>query len=285
MRSTHSTKASAVIAYVPALHAGYVKFFSKHKNCHVFVLGKSFLKTFPRLDRDLRALNPQEAVRSLQALKIAKKVQVLERKDLPALKKFKKIYLPDEDVSRDFAEKTLRNAPYEFENIFLRWDKQIMNFEKEPVAGRTISKRAFDREMISLAISEGEKSADWWRQIGSVLVFDAKVALSAHIRYFPSDLALDIFGTPRSNLDAGERPDVYISMHSEADIIAQAASKGISLKDSSLYVSTFPCINCAFLIARAGIGKVYYSQGYSRLDADDVLRHAGVEVIKVELND
>jgi dCMP deaminase len=285
MHSTRSTKTSALVAYVPAVHAGYVKLFKKYRSAHVYILGTSFLKEFIHLERDLRALKPKEAAQAVKSLKITDSVTVLESKDLRNLNKYKKILLPDEDVSRDFAEKYLTGITPRFENIFLRWNKQIMNFEKEPTSARIVSKSAFDREMISRAITEGQKSADWWRQIGAVLVLDKSVALKAHIRYFPSDLALDIFGTPRSSLDAGERPDVYISMHSEADIIAQAAGNGVSLKGASLYVSTFPCINCAFLIARSGIAKVYYSQGYSRLDADTVLKHAGIEIIRVELGD
>jgi len=278
----HSTKSKAIVAYVPALHAGYLSFFRKHADAGILVLGKSFIDAYPRLNRDLRALDPQEAVSAIAALGIvAGAVRVIEIPDIAALEAFETIILPDEDVSRDFAEKYLARKKHAFESIFLRWDKQIMDFEKEPPPDRVVSTQELDKELMHRAFEEGNKSADWWRQVGSILVRDGKILLSSHIRYFPSDLALDVFGTPRSNVDAGERPDVYISMHSEADIVAQAAKAGISLSGASLYVSTFPCINCAFLIARSGIAKIYYSKGYSRLDAEVVLKNAGVEVVLV----
>ena len=131
------------------------------------------------------------------------------------------------------------------------------------------------------AFVESKKSADWWRQIGALLVKDGEIVALGHIRHFPSDLALDIFGTPRITVDFGERPDLYISMHAEADLIARAAKEGISLHGASLYTTTFPCINCAFLIVRSGISKVYYAEGYSKIDAESVLKNAGVEIILV----
>ncbi len=270
----------ALVAYVPALHAGYLSFFNKHQPSTIFVLGKSFIDAFPRLNRDLRALEPAQVVIGLKALGFD--AEVLEIADVEKTSGYTKIVLPDEDVSRDFAQKYLTNAVPTLENIFLRWDGIAPDKQKEVSPDRTISTDELDREFMRKAFAESEKSADWWRQIGSVLVKDKKIICGGHIRYFPSDLALDVLGTPRSNFDFGQRPDVYISMHAEADVVAQAAKDGVPLAGASVYSSTFPCINCAFLLARSGIAKVYYAQGYSNLDSEEVLRSAGVEIIYVQ---
>lgn len=279
--SSPSAAASAIVAYVPALHAGYVAFFQKHAGAPIFVLGKSFIDDFPRLNRDLRALTPKEAAQAIVSLGF--KAEVLERTDAERLRKYNKIILPDEDVSRDFAEKILHGRMFVLENIFLRWEGVFANKESPVAPDRRISRSAADRELMRAAISESTHSADWWRQIGAIAVQDGAIIAKSHIRYFPADLALDIFGTPRTTVDAGERPDLYISMHAEADIIAQATQKGVSLQGASLYVSTFPCMNCAFLIARSGIEKLYYAEGYSRIDAEGVLKAAGVEIVQVKL--
>ena len=65
-------------------------------------------------------------------------------------------------------------------------------------------------------------------------------------------------------------------------MIAQAAHDGVSLKDSIIYVTTFPCPNCARLIAKAGIKKVYYSKGYSLLDAEKILDHFDIDIFLVQ---
>ena len=51
---------------------------------------------------------------------------------------------------------------------------------------------------------------------------------------------------------------------------------------SSVYVTTFPCINCARLLAEAGVKKVYYRDGYSRLDAETILKDKKVEIVLVQ---
>lgn len=280
MHSTLSSKNSAIVAYVPALHAGYQKFFTGHAGLPIYVLGKSFIDAYPRLNRDIRALVPSEAATALVSL--GHTASVIELNEMDELASFSTIILPDEDVSRDFAEKYAADKKVELENIFLRWDGVFANKEAPVAPDRIISTDERDKAFMLDAIAEGTKSADWWRQIGALVLKDGAVVGKAHVRYFPSDLALDILGTPRTTVDAGERPDLYISMHAEADLVAQAAEKGISLKGATMYASTFPCINCAFLIARSGVSKVYYSEGYSRVDAEGVLKAAGVEIVLVK---
>ena len=280
MHSKNSGTKKALVAYVPALHVGYLSFFSKHQPSKVFILGKSFIDAFPRLNRDLRALNPADAAVGLNALEFD--AEVLEITDVGKIGKYEQVILPDEDVSRDFSQKYIKNGTSVLESIFLRWDGVMADKQKEVSPDRTASTDELDREFMHQAIAEGKKSADWWRQIGSVLVKDGKVFSAAHIRYFPSDHALDIFGTPRTTVDFGQRPDLYISMHAEADLIAQAAKEGVSVAGASIYSSTFPCINCAFLMVRSGISRLYYTQGYANLDSDNVLRSAGVEIIFVK---
>ncbi len=280
MRSKISVQNKAIVSYVPALHAGYISFFKKHTGAKNLVLGKSFIDDYPRLNRDIRALDPKESVTGLRALGFD--AEVIEIDETAKLKPYKSIVLPDEDVSRDFKEKYLSGKNATLENIFLRWDGVFANKEAHISPDRVISTDERDQELMAEAITESARSADWWRQIGGLLVRDGKILAKAHIRYFPSDLALDILGTPRTTVDFGERPDLYISMHAEADLIAQAARDAISTAGASIYTSTFPCINCAFLIARSGIKKLYYSEGYSRVDAEGVLKNANVEIILVK---
>jgi dCMP deaminase len=279
MHSTTSVTNKAIIAYVPALHAGYISFFKKYPDTPVFVLGKSFTNKFPRLDRDLRALDPKDIVTTLSVLGFS--ADVIEADSLEKILIYREYILPDEDISRDFKGQYLADRSSVLVSIFLRWDGVAANKTNPLRSDRTVSTRDLDQEFMRQALTESRQSPDWWRQIGAVLVIHDRPVAFGHTRYFPSDLALDIFGTPRITVDFGERPDLYISMHAEADTISQAACAGLSLKGASLYTSTFPCINCAFLIARSGISKLYYAEEYSNLNAEEVLKSAGVEIILV----
>src|SRR5580698_9105356 len=98
MHSTPSKTHSAIVAYVPALHAGYISFFKKHPGTRIFVLGKSFIDAYPRLNRDLRALDPAEIVVALTALHLdARAIEIDDTQT--TLAEFDDITLPDEDVS------------------------------------------------------------------------------------------------------------------------------------------------------------------------------------------
>ncbi len=285
MPSTNSKASgkSALIAFVPVLHAGYVKLFEKYPH-DLFLIGPQFAEDFPRLERDIRALQPSAMKQAIEALGIVKTVTVLTPQNVEELSSYEQYILPDEDTSHVFAEKYLIGKDMVYESVFLRWDKIITLREHEVPTHRTISTDAKELSLVREALKEGEKTADWWRQIGAVLVKEGNILFRAHSRHLPSVQHLAAFGDPRSNFDAGEHQDIYTSIHAEADIVAQAARQGISIDGASLYVSTFPCSNCARLLTEAGIKKIFYAKGYSRLDAEELLTNAGIEIVLVKLN-
>lgn len=52
------------------------------------------------------------------------------------------------------------------------------------------------------------------------------------------------------------------TLHAEMDAITSAARKGIPVKGSTLYCTTFPCHECARLIISSGIRRVIYIEPY-----------------------
>lgn len=283
MPSKRSEINKAVVAYVPALHAGYLSFCRKNKKSDFFILGKSLISITPRMERDIRALSPQEALRAIRGLNIFPSVSILEKDTIQGtLSEYAKIVLPDEDVSRNVVQAFLRGRKISFEKVFLRWDKIISTTEFQIPPDRTVSTKNSDLKFLREASNEAARSPDWWRQIGAVLVKGKGIQIRAYNRHFPSDATSASMGDPRSNFDYGEQPEIYLSIHAEADVIAQAARAGISLEGSELFVTTFPCPNCARLLVRAGIQKVFYAQGYSKLDAEEILKSGGVEIILVK---
>ncbi len=86
------------------------------------------------------------------------------------------------------------------------------------------------------------------------------------------------------DFDAGEHIELSKCIHAEAKLIAQAARDGMSLNDATLYVTTYPCPPCAKLVATAGIKKVYYRDGYSLLDAEDIFNAYAIEITLVKMS-
>ena len=272
-----------IISFVPALHAGYINFFKKYPDT-LYLLDSDFVADFPRLERDLRQINSSDMKKAIDSLGIFKEVKILHVNDISSVKIDGEIIMPDEDITRELKEKYFNNHQVKFDNMFLRWEKQISQVENIVPADRVISVSEFDREIMVQAEKEAEKSSDWWRRIGSIAVKDGKVLLVGHNRHLPTDLSMDVYGDPRSSFDAGVSFDLSTAIHGEASLVARAAKEGIKLEGASLYVTTFPCPVCAKLVVDAGIKKIFYAKGYSLLDSENILKSADVEIVMVKMN-
>ena len=66
------------------------------------------------------------------------------------------------------------------------------------------------------------------------------------------------------------------TIHAELNAIAKAAKLGHSTKNSILFVTLAPCVNCAVLLLQSGISKIYYSQYYKDATGLELLASSGV---------
>ena len=89
-------------------------------------------------------------------------------------------------------------------------------------------------------------------------------------------------GDPRNNFHKGDHIEISTAIHAEAQMIAEAARKGVSLEGADMYVTVFPCPPCAKLIAFSGIKNLYCGGGYGVLDGEAVLKSKDVKIFFVE---
>jgi dCMP deaminase len=52
------------------------------------------------------------------------------------------------------------------------------------------------------------------------------------------------------------------TVHAEQNAICDAARRGVSLAGATVYITHFPCINCAKILAAAGISCIKYHRDY-----------------------
>lgn len=72
------------------------------------------------------------------------------------------------------------------------------------------------------------------------------------------------------------------TVHAEQNAIADAARRGVALAGATVYVTHFPCINCAKIMAAAGIRTIKYHFDYNNDPAvRDLLSEAGVAIIQL----
>ena len=72
------------------------------------------------------------------------------------------------------------------------------------------------------------------------------------------------------------------TVHAEQNAIADAARRGSSVEGGVAYVTHFPCINCAKILAAAGIAEVRYRADYNNDPiVAPLLAEAGVKVAQL----
>ncbi len=72
------------------------------------------------------------------------------------------------------------------------------------------------------------------------------------------------------------------TVHAEQNAISDAARRGSSVEGCVAYITHYPCINCAKILAAAGIAKVKYHEDYHNDPlVTQILADAGVAVAKL----
>ena len=96
------------------------------------------------------------------------------------------------------------------------------------------------------------KSKDQSTQIGAVVVGEGRNVLSTGYNSFPR-------GLDDSLQERQERPEKYFWIeHAERNAIYNAALEGVSLKNSTIYLTSgLPCMDCARGIVNSGIKIVW----------------------------
>ncbi len=114
---------------------------------------------------------------------------------------------------------------------------------------------SWDEYFMGVAILSGRRSKDPNTQVGCCIVSEDNRILSMGYNGFPRGCSDDEFPWIRDGEDPLETKYVY-STHSELNAILNY--QGGSLRGTILYVSLFPCNECAKAIIQCGIREVVY---------------------------
>jgi dCMP deaminase len=125
----------------------------------------------------------------------------------------------------------------------------------ELVKGRE-ERPSWDTYFMSVALLISLRSACERLQVGCVLVSGGdqsnRIIAAGYNGYLP--------GAPHNSKvrDGHEQATV----HAEQNAVADAARRGIAVAGSTAYITHFPCINCAKILASSGIRSVKYHEDY-----------------------
>ena len=111
---------------------------------------------------------------------------------------------------------------------------------------------SWDEYFMGVAMLSGMRSKDPNTQVGACIVSDKHKILSMGYNGFPTGCSDDDFPWVRE----GDDNKYFYSTHSELNAILNY--RGGSLEGSTIYVTLFPCNECAKAIIQSGIKELIY---------------------------
>lgn len=78
------------------------------------------------------------------------------------------------------------------------------------------------------------------------------------------------------------KPDV---LHAEANAISKVAKSTQSCDGATLYVTDSPCYACSLMMAQMGIKRVVYDREYRDISGLELLKSAGIKVVRVQITE
>ncbi len=127
--------------------------------------------------------------------------------------------------------------------------------------------RKLDLRYLKMAKIWAENSYCIRKKVGALLVKDKMIISDGYN------------GTPEGfeNIceDDNDTTKPYV-LHAEANAITKVAKSNNSSQDSTLYVTTSPCIECSKLIIQSGIKRVVFCEKYRDTSGLELLEKAGI---------
>ena len=130
----------------------------------------------------------------------------------------------------------------------------------------------FDKFYMEVAAGAASLSYAKRAQVGAVAVRDRNILAFGYNGTLP--------GTSNECEDAEgkTKPEV---IHAEENLLMKLARSSVSSEGALIYVTMAPCINCARLMANAGVREVLYRDSYRDTAGADLLRGFGISVTQM----
>ena len=141
---------------------------------------------------------------------------------------------------------------------------------------------SWDQYFMGVALLSAKRSKDPSTQVGACVVNEDKRIIGIGYNGFPTGCSDDAFPWGKTDSDELNTKYPYV-VHAEPNAILNCTS---SLKGATLYVTLFPCNECAKLIIQSGIKHIVYMNDKYRNSVSNVasrrmLDAAGVSYSKM----
>jgi dCMP deaminase len=127
----------------------------------------------------------------------------------------------------------------------------------------------WDEYFMFVAKVAASRSTCMSRPVGAILVLDKQILVTGYNGSMPGDChCLDDNNCFKRTIhnEHHDKYDFCRASHAEANLLAQAAKKGIRVEGAILYTTLMPCYTCTKSVAVAGIKEVVYEHIYESAD-------------------
>jgi dCMP deaminase len=139
---------------------------------------------------------------------------------------------------------------------------------------------SWDEYFMGITFLVSQRATCLRRKVGAILVKDRRILATGYNGTPTGITHCDVTGCLRDQMKvpSGQRHELCRGLHAEQNVLLQAASYGISVKESIMYVTNHPCIICAKMIINAGIKEVVISSSYPDDASKEFFKQAGIKV-------
>lgn len=149
-----------------------------------------------------------------------------------------------------------------------------------------IKRPSWDEYFMTYAMLAATRSTCLRRRVGAVAIINKRI-LATGYNGAPSGiedcLEKGYCKRERLNVPSGERHELCRGLHAEQNLIIQAAKTGVSLEDSIIYSTTYPCIICAKQLINIPIKEVNFLASYADNETEGLFEEAGIKMIQMEI--
>ena len=119
---------------------------------------------------------------------------------------------------------------------------------------------SWDEYFMGVALLSAKRSKDPSTQVGACIVNEDKRIIAIGYNGFPRGCSDDVFPWGKNDSNPLNNKYPYV-VHAEANAILNSTT---SLKNSTLYVTLFPCNECAKLLIQSGIKHIVFMSDRNR---------------------
>ena len=133
---------------------------------------------------------------------------------------------------------------------------------------------SWDEYFISISFLASKRSSCNRLNVGCIIVKENRILTSGYNGFLK--------GAPHISRIVNEHEQ--FTVHAEQNAICDAAHRGISLHNTTAYITHYPCLNCLKLLISSGISEIKYLNDYKNDPLNlEMINENSIKVIKLNL--